>query len=144
MDTRILTSRIQSINIDTQIHRILGTNAVPDPLDNTISADLVNLARLDDFEATVAVVLIIGGTGKGRADAGVDVGVVFQKTFLRGMEEIGAVVDAGLFTGRAAKHFGLPGVQVGVEVDDGDGAVFTAGSGSVVVLLWVQAEIRTG
>lgn len=59
------------------------------------------------------------------------------------MEEVGAVIDAGLFGGRAAEDFGFPGVaggvslgmwrkgrgklQMGVEVDDADGAVFAGG-----------------
>jgi len=37
--------------------------------------------------------------------------------------EICAVVDGSLFGGRAAKDFGSPGVEVGIKVDDTDGAV---------------------
>lgn len=39
-----------------------------------------------------------------------DVGVVGEQAFLGGVEEVGAVVDAGLFAGRAAEDFGAPGV----------------------------------
>ena len=39
------------------------------------------------------------------------------------MVEICAVVDGGLFGGCATEDFGAPGVEVGVEVDDADGAV---------------------
>ena len=39
------------------------------------------------------------------------------------MVEVGAVVHAGDLGGRAAEDFGLPCVEVRVEVDDADGAV---------------------
>ena len=52
-----------------------------------------------------------------------DVGVVGQEALGVGMVEVGAVVDGGLVGGGAAEDFGAPGVKVGVEVDDGDGAV---------------------
>jgi hypothetical protein len=72
-----------------------------------------------------------------------DVGVVGEEAFLRRVEEIGAVVDAGLFAGRATEDLRLPGVtvqgsevgsanskaddlQMAVEVDDAYGTVFTA------------------
>jgi hypothetical protein len=42
----------------------------------------------------------------------VDVGVVCEQAFLRGVEEVGAVVDAGLFAGGAAEDLGAPGVAV--------------------------------
>lgn len=79
-----------------------------------------------------------------------DVGVVGEEALLGGVEEVGAVVDAGLFAGGAAEDFGTPGVagwgvgllvglwdgrgvmelevgyyvQMAVKVDDGYGAVF--------------------
>lgn len=55
-----------------------------------------------------------------------DVGVVCEQTFLRCMEEVSAVVDAGLFTRSTAEDLGLPGVEMGVEVNDAHGPVFTA------------------
>jgi hypothetical protein len=103
-----LTSRIQGIDIDAQVDGVLQPNPLPDLLDDSISADLVNLPRLDDLETAVAVVLVVRRAGKGGADTGVDVGVVFEEAFLRGVEEIGAVVDAGLFGGRTAEYFGAP------------------------------------
>lgn len=74
-----------------------------------------------------------------------DVGVVCEEAFLGGVEEVGAVVYAGLLGGRAAEDFGAPGIagggvsgsfeggktrvdgglQMAVKVDDGDGAVFS-------------------
>ena len=47
-----------------------------------------------------------------------DVGVVAEQAFVGGVVEVGAVVDGGLEGGRATEHFGLPGVEVGVEVWD--------------------------
>lgn len=52
-----------------------------------------------------------------------DRGVVRDQTFLGRVVEVCAVVDCGLFAGGAAEDFGTPGVQVGVEVEDCDGAV---------------------
>ena len=60
------------------------------------------------METAVAVVIIVRGAGQGGADTGVDVGVVCEKPFLCGMEEVGAVVDAGLFAGGASEDFGTP------------------------------------
>jgi hypothetical protein len=70
----------------------------------------------------------------------VDVGVVGEEAFLCGVEEVGAVVDAGLLGGRTAEYLWLPGVaiyfvslvwvcmrgkslQMAVEVDDAHRAV---------------------
>ena len=39
------------------------------------------------------------------------------------MVEVGSVVDGGLVGRGATKDFGSPGVEVGVEVEDGDGPV---------------------
>jgi len=55
----------------------------------------------------------------------VDIGVVSQETFLRGVEEIGSVIDTSLFAGSTSKDFWLPGVQVAVKMDHADGPVFT-------------------
>ena len=44
-----------------------------------------------------------------------DVGVVGQQAFFVGVVEVGAVVDRGLFRGRAAEDFGAPGVAVDIE-----------------------------
>lgn len=53
-----------------------------------------------------------------------NIGIVGQKTFLSGVPEVGAVIDTGLFGGGTAEDFWFPGIEVGVEVDDGDGTVF--------------------
>lgn len=52
-----------------------------------------------------------------------DVGVVLQQALLGSVVEVGAVVDASDLGRRATKDLGPPGVEVGVEVDDRDGAV---------------------
>jgi hypothetical protein len=70
------TGWIKGIDIDTQVYRLLGADPLPDLLDDTISTNLVNFPGLDDLEATVTVVLVVGGSRQRRTDAGVDVGVV--------------------------------------------------------------------
>lgn len=76
-------------------------------------ANGVDFARLDDFKAAVAVVVVVGQARQGRADAGVDVGVVGQETFAVRVVEVGAVVDGCLLGGSAAEDFGFPCVAVG-------------------------------
>jgi hypothetical protein len=49
-----------------------------------------------------------------------DVGVVPQQSLLGGVVEVRAVVDAGLLAGCSTEDFGLPRIEMGVEVDDGD------------------------
>lgn len=91
------TSRIQSVNIDTQVNGFRRPDSVPDFLDYSRCSYYVNFPRLYDFKSTVAIVFVIGGAGECCADAGVDVTVVGEEAFLGGVEEIGAVVYAGLF-----------------------------------------------
>lgn len=52
-----------------------------------------------------------------------DIGIIGQQALLRGMVEVRAVVDAGDLAGRAAEDLWLPGIEMRIEVDDGDGAV---------------------
>jgi hypothetical protein len=67
----------------------------------------------------------------------VDVGVISEETFLRGMEEICAVVDRGLLAGSTAEDLGLPGVEMAVKVDDADWSVLTEKLSVAVVRSYV-------
>jgi len=87
-----------------------------DALDDTLCTEGIDLTGFDDGKADVAVVVVVGEAGEGGADAGVNVGIVAEETFVGGVVEVGAMVDGGLEGGRAAKDFGLPGVEVGVEI----------------------------
>jgi hypothetical protein len=93
-----LTGRVKGVNVDTQVHGLSGTNPISNFLYYPVRADFVNFSSLDNLEATVAIVLVVRGAGQRRADAGVYVGVIGEETFLRCVEEVGAVVDAGLLT----------------------------------------------
>jgi hypothetical protein len=117
------TSRIECVDVKRQVDRVLGTDSLDDLLDDTIRADLVDLTRLDDLESAVPVVLIVAGAAERRADASVDVGVVAQQALLRGVVEVGAVVDAGHLGRGAAEHLRAPGVEMAVEVDYRHGAI---------------------
>jgi hypothetical protein len=108
---------LYGININTQIHRVLEADPLPDLLDDAISTNLVNFPGLDDLKAAVAVILIVRGSRQRRADAGVDVCVVRKKAFLRGVEEVSPVVDASLLTRSATKHLRLPRVTGNVLSD---------------------------
>lgn len=68
-----LTGRIQGVDIDTQVHGLLGAYSVLDLLDDAVNTNLVDLARLNDLETAVAVVVVVGGARQRGADTGVDV-----------------------------------------------------------------------
>lgn len=72
----IHTRWVQCVDVDRQVHGLLRPDPVPDLLDDAISANLVNLPRLHNLKAAVAVVLVIRGPGQGGSDTGVDVSVV--------------------------------------------------------------------
>jgi len=109
-ETQKLTSGIQRIDVNTQIHRLLRAHPVPDLLDDALGADGVDDARLDDLEAAVAVVVVVAEAGERGADADVDVGVVGEEAFFVRVVEVRAVVDGGLFAGGTAEDFRAPGV----------------------------------
>jgi hypothetical protein len=71
-----LTGRIQSVNVQRQVHRLLGTYTIPDLLDDASRANLVYLRRLHDLEPTVSVVLVVARSAERSADAGVYVAIV--------------------------------------------------------------------
>ena len=105
---RALTSRIQGIDIDGQVHRSVCTHAFPDLLDNSIRTNLVYVSGFDNLEATVSVILIIRRTAESCSNPSVDVGIIGQQTFLAGVVEVCAVVDRGNLRWRAAENFGSP------------------------------------
>lgn len=120
-----LTSRVKSVDVDAEVDGLLGTDPFLDLLDDTVSTNLVDFTCLDDLETAVAVVFVVGRSGKSCTDSSMDVGVVGKKTFLSSVEEVSAVVDGGLVTGRATENLRLPGVEMAVKVDDTDGTVVT-------------------
>ena len=108
-----LTGGIQSVDVDTQVNRLLRADPVADLAHNPVHANGVDLAGLDDFEAAVAVVVVVGEAGQGGADAGVDVGVVGQEALGVRVVEVGAVVDGRLRRGGPAEDARFPCVAVG-------------------------------
>lgn len=106
------TGRIQSIDIDAQIDGFLGPDSALDLLDDARGADVVDGAGLDDLEAAVAVVVVVGQARQSGADAGVDVGVVGEEAFAVRVVEVGAVVDGRLGGWGAAEDTRAPGVAV--------------------------------
>ncbi len=107
------TSRVQGVDVDAKIHRLACADPVFDFLDDPLRPDRIDGAGLDDFEAAVAVVFVVAGTGKRGADAGVNVAVIGQQAFQVGMVKVGPVVDRRLRRGRTSEHFGPPSVSLG-------------------------------
>lgn len=111
MESRpILTGRVERVDVDAEVDGLLGADAVADLLDDAVDTDGVDLARLNDLEATVAVVLVVGQAGKRGADTSVDVGVVGEQALLSSMVEVRAVVDRSRLAGSAPEDLGPPGV----------------------------------
>jgi len=92
------------------------SHALMDALYDSLGAECIDFAGFDDGKANVSVVVVVGEAGEGGPDAGVDVCVVAEQAFVGGVVEVRAVVYGGLEGGGAAEDFGLPGVEVAVEV----------------------------
>ncbi len=103
-----LTSRVQGIDVQREIHGLLSSNALSDLLDDTVGADCVDLTCLDDLKSAVAIVLVITRPAESGADAGVDVRVVSEQAFLRGVVEVGSMVYTCHLRRRAAEDLGAP------------------------------------
>ena len=67
-----------------------------DLLDDTLSANGVDLAGFDDVETAVAIVVVVRQTGKRGTNARVNVGVVAEEAFLSGVVEVCSVCDCQL------------------------------------------------
>jgi hypothetical protein len=105
---RKLTSRIQSINIQTQINRILRPHPLLYPVNNPLGPNDINFTGLDNLKPAIPIILIVARPAKRGANARVDIGVVAEEAFLRGVVEVRAVVDGGYFGGGTAEDFGPP------------------------------------
>lgn len=107
-----LTRRIKSVNVDAKIDGFAGTDPISDFIDNTSRPNRVDLARLDDLESAVAVVVVIAEAGQGGTNAGVNIGIVGQKAFPVRVEEIGAVIDGSLLAWSATEDLGPPSISL--------------------------------
>lgn len=85
-------SRIKSINIDRQIHGPLGSNSVDNSLDDSIGTNGIDLARFDNFEAAVTIVVVIARSAQRCSNTSVDVAVIGEQALLRGVVKVSAVV----------------------------------------------------
>ena len=103
-----LTSRIQSININAQVHWLGQANPISNFLDDTTHADSIDLTGFNNLETTVAIVIVIAKTGEGGSYASMDIGIISEKAFFVSVIEVCAMVDRCLISGRATKHFRPP------------------------------------
>ena len=70
--------RVQGIDVNRQVNGSLSADPVDDSLDDTVGANGVDLACLDNLEAAVAVIVVIARSAESCTDTGVDVGVVSE------------------------------------------------------------------
>lgn len=101
--------RIQDVDVDGQVDR-----EIPDPLLDLLGrglcTDTVNVAAADHLEPEVSVLLEIDGVIDRTPGTDVDGVVLDEQALLEGPTEDRAVGDRGV-------ELGVPGVKVGVEVD---------------------------
>ena len=72
------TSRVQRIDVNTQIHWLRCPNSISDLLDDARRADAVDFASFGNLKAAVAVIFVVAETGQSSANASVDIRVVGQ------------------------------------------------------------------
>jgi hypothetical protein len=70
------TRRVQSVDVNTQIYRLSGSNAVPDLLDDSVSANGVDFSCFNNLETAVSVILVVGWAAQCGSDASMNVAVV--------------------------------------------------------------------
>ena len=71
-----LTSWVERVDVDGEVDWFGSTNTVDDLFDDPIHSDRVNFSRLNNFKATISVVVIIAGTTQSCPDTSMDVGVI--------------------------------------------------------------------
>lgn len=118
-------SWIKRVDIDREIYWILVTDTIVDLLDDTFRANGIDLASFGDDETTISIIIIVGQTAQSGSNSSVDVCVVPEQALLSSMEEVRAVVDTGNLGWCTTEDLWSPGIEVGVEVDDCDGAIGT-------------------
>lgn len=123
------TSRVESIDVNTQVDGLRRANTVPDLPDDAMHTNRVNLACLDDLKPTVAVILVITGSGQGCPNPRVDIAIVGKQPFERCVVEISAVVNTSLLAWGTAEDFWSPCVApfISLVISDVDGRVLTDG-----------------
>lgn len=101
-------SRVEGVDINGEVHRVLGADPVDDSLDDTFCANGVDFAGFDNLETAVAVIVVITWATESGTDTSVDVGIVGEQAFLRSVVKVRAVVNGRDLGGRTAKYLGLP------------------------------------
>jgi len=119
----LLTCGIKRINVQRQVYWPGSSNTVPDLLDNSLHSNCVDFTRFNDFKSAVPIVLVVARSAECGSDTSVDVGIISKQTFLGCVVKVCAMVDAGYLAGRTSKNLWLPCIQMGIEMDDSDGAI---------------------
>lgn len=100
--------RVQSVNVDGEIHGLGGTNTLDNSVDDALGANSVDFTGLDNLKSAVAIVVVVTGSTQGSPDTGVDIGVVGEQAFHGSVVEVGTVVDAGYIRWRSTEDLGSP------------------------------------
>ena len=75
------------------------------------------------MKAAISIILVVTQTTQSRANTSMNVRIVPEQALLACMVEIRPVVDRSLVARRSTEHLWSPGIQMGIEMDDGDRAV---------------------
>ena len=117
------TCWVQGVDVDAQIHWFLRADSISDLLDDPTRPDRIDFPRLHNLEPAVSIIVVVAQPAQRRADPRVYVRIVRQQSLSVRVVEICAVVYRGLKRRGSAEDFGLPGVEVRVEMYDADGTV---------------------
>ena len=73
-----LTCRIQGVNVDGKIYRLLCPYSIPDLLDNSLRTNHIDFSRLHNLKSAITIMIIIAQPTQRRANSRVDIGIVGQ------------------------------------------------------------------
>lgn len=117
------TCWVQGVDVDGQIDWFLCADSISDLLDYAMHSNRVDFSCLHDFKSAVSIIVVIAQSTQRRADPSVYVRIIRQQSLSVRVVEVRAVVYGGLKRRGSAEDFGLPGVEVGIEVYDADRTV---------------------
>lgn len=117
------TCGVQGVDVDGQIDRLLCADSVSYFLDYTRHPNRINFPCLHNLKPAVSVVIVIAHPTQRCSDPSVYVRIIRQQSLSIRVVEIRAVVDGGLRRRGSAEDFGLPSIEVRIEVYDANGTV---------------------
>lgn len=70
------TSRVEGIDIDAEVHRLLSAHTVPNLLNNPLHPNRINLPGLHNLKPTIPIIIIITHPTQRRANPGMNIRII--------------------------------------------------------------------